>query len=188
MESVRYLVRQTRMDWQTMQFHFDQVTCWNVNNWFWAKNRRNWKAKNFLKYTLTRDNHFKFGYDGSYFVPRSSVEQKWSISYGHCRRTPNSFRLECLQAAREIAEKATFPIYVCLSGGIDSEIVAESFRLAGIPFVAGIMRFNDNLNRHDILWALKYCIKHNVEYRFFDVNVFEFYESSEFKTVAHSSG
>jgi len=123
---------------------------------------------------LTHNNHFKFGYDGGFFnVPRI----KWNIEYGKISRPIKSFGEECLLTAELIYNEhaKSKPIYLCLSGGIDSEIIALSFLEKKIPFVVAIMRFNDGLNEHDIKYSIDFCLTNNINYKIFDLNVEEFY-------------
>ena len=116
---------------------------------------------------LTRNNHFQFGYD---------TNKKWVVSYGHASRPVTTWEQECINTADEIFQSTIKPIQVCFSGGVDSEVVAESFRKSGNPFEITIMRFENNLNLHDIEWAIKYCDKHKIKCNFYDINVHDFYK------------
>ena len=82
--------------------------------------------------TLTYKNHFKFGYNSDWYNLRQSEEDIWHIKYGRCERDPLDFRSECVNAAKLIRESTNLPIYVCFSGGVDSEIVVRSFMEANI--------------------------------------------------------
>ena len=59
-----------------------------------------------------------------------------------------------------------YKFVLALSGGIDSEITAETFYKLGIPFRAISQSLFDGTNKHDIMYAVKYCkdrgIKHHV--------------------------
>jgi len=136
---------------------------------------------------LTKNNHFKFGYDLQYFQPRRSPEQKWTSYYGSIERPVKDWKSECISAAKEIAASTSKKIYVCFSGGIDSEVTIESFRLAGVPVTAAIVRFNDRLNDHDIDWAEKYCSKHSIPIEYFDVDIFSFYKTEEYHNIIEAT-
>lgn len=142
------------------------------------------KPNNGYHLELTKNNHFRFGYDRVPFVTRTSSEQKWSVEYGRCKRVPLDWRSECLIAAKEIRGSTTQDLYVCFSGGIDSQVVAESFRFARVPFRAAILRFKKDLNIHDISWAVIYCETNGVPYEFFDVDIDEFFLGGELKVMA----
>lgn len=60
------------------------------------------------------------------------------------------WRAECIDAAPEIRKSTNKKLVLAMSGGVDSEIVAESFRLANIPFSTVICRFTIDLNSHDV--------------------------------------
>ena len=66
--------------------------------------------------------------------------------------------------ARE-AEKSAFYYYkkyrhkkliLCISGGLDSLVMAESFLRAGVPFSASIWRYKQDLNDYDINSAIRF--------------------------------
>lgn len=133
---------------------------------------------------LTQNNHFKFGYDGTPFVFRSSFDQNWWVDYGRCTRRALDWRSECIIAARQIRASTMQNLWVCFSGGIDSQVVAEAFRYAKIPFKAAIMRFKKDLNIHDIAWAVIYCETHGVPYEFFDIDIEEFFLGGELLALA----
>jgi hypothetical protein len=117
---------------------------------------------------LTDRNHIQF----------VSSTETWSARYGRCRRPVQSFRQECLMTARLIASKTHQPIWVLFSGGLDSEVVAQSFELAAVPFHIAIMRFSQDLNQHDIEWAVKACQKNKWPFTFFDLDIHQFWEKN----------
>ena len=84
------------------------------------------------------------------------------------------------------AEKSAFYFYkkykskrlvLCLSGGLDSEVMAESFLRAGIPFSASIWRYKNNMNDYDIKTAIKFCEKHKVDYEIEEGDLELFYKN-----------
>ena len=85
-----------------------------------------------MKLELSQNNHFKFGYNGAWFNERSEDRDQWIVSYGRCSREPEDWRSECLETARLIQSSTSKPINVLFSGGIDSEVVLQSFMFAGI--------------------------------------------------------
>lgn len=109
---------------------------------------------------------------------RTCADDIWCFKYDKLKRKPLGFKEECILTAKKIREDTNLPIYVCMSGGLDSTVVAESFRLAGINFTAAIMRFEDSLNYHDIKYAFEYCKRYNIPFKVFDINVEEFLEKN----------
>ena len=68
-------------------------------------------------------------------------------------------RLACRvhQDSAAIRDDADGDLWVLFSGGIDSEVVVQSFLFAGVPIKVGITRFAHHLNRHDIIYAARFC-------------------------------
>ena len=132
---------------------------------------------------LTHRNHFRFGYaiddDAAprWFVDRPSPEARWSVAYGRAVREPADWRAECIETARLVAAATDLDLWVLFSGGIDSEIVVQSFLFSGIPFRVAITRFRHDLNRHDIAFAIKFCEAHGLRYRLLDLDVERFFAS-----------
>jgi len=129
---------------------------------------------------VSHNNHFKFGYNQIPFNFRISAMDKWWVSYGKCERPTFSFKEECLQTARQIQRDAGQKITVLFSGGADSEVALQSFLLAKIPVRAAILRFKNDLNIHDISYAVIACEKWGVPYHFFDLDLLQFWENQLF--------
>lgn len=76
-----------------------------------------------------------------------------------------NFVQACVMAAEHHKREADLldkKIYVCMSGGLDSEITAMSFKLAGIDFVPFIVDYNGK-NSHDTSYATVWCLENNVK-------------------------
>lgn len=140
-----------------------------------------------LKLELTRNNHFQFGYNGIAYNSRQSVNDKYFIRYGKCHRPVLDWRAECVKAAQDLQASTEKPLYLCFSGGLDSEVVAESLRYARVPFRAAITRFEKDLNIHDFSWAVTYCETHHIPYEFMPLNIEEFYLGGEIWNYAKPS-
>src|SRR5262245_46920274 len=109
---------------------------------------------------LTHENHFKFGYDGRWFAKRQVQEEMWSVAYGRCTRPASDWRTECISTARLIRDATDLDLWVLFSGGIDSEVVLQSFMFAGVPCSAAITTFRQDLNAQDVRYAVKFCETH----------------------------
>lgn len=127
---------------------------------------------------LTKNNHFRFGFDALDFSKRKNADQAWQVSYGQCTRTPLPFKEECIETAHLIRRSTQESLWVCFSGGIDSEVVARSFLAAGIDFNCAILRFPEQLNEHDIRWAREFCESRSLPYRYFDIDPREFWRTN----------
>lgn len=134
-----------------------------------------------LKFNYTHQNHFKWGW-GDDWYNKPDPTQKYKIHLGHVSRPVGSFRQECINAARLIADKATKPIIIGLSGGSDSQIVCLSFMEIGVPFKVVIVKLYTGdgklCNGHDIATAYEFCKKFNLEYIEFSLNMDKFYRTT----------
>ena len=98
----------------------------------------------------------------------------FKIWYSHCQRAPTTWTEEIKKSAQMLASSTNRDIWICMSGGIDSEVVAKTFKDLGIPFRALIAQFPDKLNEHDIVYARRWCEHYNVEYKLIDFNMLDF--------------
>lgn len=144
------------------------------------------QSQNEIQYT--RNNHFEFGFNNIKSSARKLPSDEFFVRYGRCEQEPLDFKSECTNAAREIFRSRQKPLYLCLSGGVDSEVMCEAFRMAGVPFKIIIARFNQNLNEHDYSWAVRYCQKHGLDFQFYDLDALLFFESTEYHWMLRSTG
>lgn len=63
---------------------------------------------------------------------------------------------------------------VCLSGGIDSQTVVDTFLYAGVTPEVVIFNFLDDHNIHDVSHAIKFCESRNITPRLIDLDVIRF--------------
>ena len=137
----------------------------------------------------TNMNHFKFGYDGNWYVPRTSRYQKWQCQYGVAEEKL-SVREANRRAALKIQENAQGkPIYLLLSGGSDSEVAALSFIDAGVPFTAAILKYkvySDNkvLNQEESRYADELCEKYSIPKKEFIMHPETYWNTQEYRDIA----
>jgi hypothetical protein len=105
------------------------------------------------------------------------------VIYPEITSAIKDFKSECILAVNKIADKNTdkLPYAIMVSGGIDSELVAESFLLAGEHFICAIGRLMTSINSHriefnqdDYRYAVDWCIRNNVEIIFVDIDIFKY--------------
>lgn len=60
---------------------------------------------------------------------------------------------------------------ITMSGGIDSELVAETFYLLDIPFRVLIQRLFKGANDYDIMYAVKFCKERSIPYDIIGLSV-----------------
>lgn len=126
---------------------------------------------------LSHKNHFEFGYNGRAFVNRGADSDQWYVKYGRCERQPLNFHEECMRTASVIRNNTNQPLVVLFSGGVDSEVALRSFVDAGIDVSVAILRFKNDLNVHDISWAIIICEQLKVPYKIHDLDLLNFWKS-----------
>lgn len=103
------------------------------------------------------------------------------LNLDNSERPVLSFPEEVENTCRQIYTEASGkPIWLFLSGGIDSEIIARTFLKLDIPFSCMIVRFSDDLNSHDIEYALEFVLKHKVPYHIYDMDPIEFIQECRY--------
>lgn len=122
-------------------------------------------------------NHWRFGWDKGTYNFEKQTQKLW-VSFGPCRRAVKSFDFEIAAAARRIAENTTKPIYVAMSGGIDSELVARILIQEKIRFVPVIVQFDHDYNKQDISYAFDFCKLHNLNPEIIQLDIVDFFEKS----------
>lgn len=133
-------------------------------------------------FDYTHQNHFKFGYrihDEYYwmFPTPASAEHEFAVAYGVCKQEPTDFKEECYRAARLIHESSDEIANIMFSGGNESEIVVRSFLAQGLPFRVSILKFKNNINLHDISFAVVFCEQRGIEYDIIELDIKQFLEN-----------
>lgn len=124
------------------------------------------------------------GYDGVADAFRTSQDQKYDLMIAKPSRW-GTLAQESLESARRIRDSTDKEIVVLYSGGLDSEWVLESFRLARIPVTALCVVYKNGLNSHDMWWARRYLARvPSVKQEFYELDLLEWYKSQEQKDLA----
>ena len=107
-------------------------------------------------------------------------DQQFSIAFLPRTRPSKNFYDEVDAAARDVASEASRlnkPIWVCFSGGIDSEVVCESLYRQGIHFRALTLQHTAGTNAYDIAYAKRWCKAHQVEQKIVPIDMEKFIRS-----------
>jgi hypothetical protein len=102
----------------------------------------------------------EFSYLCSSLIPSIGVRATVPIY----RRRSKSFKNDLSLLVKAFVAKygADYNFVLALSGGIDSEVTAETFYEQGVPFRAVTQRLFNGENDHDIIYAAKYCKDRNI--------------------------
>ena len=125
-------------------------------------------------------NNIFFGYiKNNQLVPfsiRSSDDDIFIERSTGINRKFGNIKEELFIAAEMIADIES-EISILMSGGLDSEIIAKTFKERGIKFTAYTYRFKNNLNYHDISYAISWCKENNIKHEIIDVDVVKWLEN-----------
>lgn len=88
------------------------------------------------------------------------------------KRRSKSFKEDLFKLAKAFSQKhSSYQYVITMSGGIDSEVTAETFYKLGIPFRVLIQRLFKGANDHDIIFAVKYCKDRNIPFKIVDLSI-----------------
>ncbi|HVP43625.1 MAG TPA: hypothetical protein VMS96_09330 [Terriglobales bacterium] len=96
------------------------------------------------------------------------------FTFSHCTREPLSWTEELEKAAIDLAKSARRPIWICSSGGVDSETLCEIFLRLNLSFKVLTLEFVDGKNAHDIVHAKQWCKQHGVAQELYPFDIFDF--------------
>jgi hypothetical protein len=103
-----------------------------------------------------------------------TIAGSFKISFKRCSREPKSWKEELYAAALEIVNESTKPLWLCFSGGIDSEVLCEAFFNQGINFSVLTLEHVGGTNEHDIGFARKWCRAHGVTQKIVQIDMDKF--------------
>ncbi len=96
------------------------------------------------------------------------------------------FKSALVERAKKLKGRKNYLYY---SGGVDSEVVLLSFLEAQVQFTPVIFIWENDkreaLNCHDVQYAFKFCVKHNLYPIVRTLNVERFWKSEEIVEMAH---
>lgn len=88
------------------------------------------------------------------------------------RRYGPSIRHDLFTLAKQFAERyRKYNFYIALSGGIDSEITAETFYQLGIPFEAVTLRLFGGKNDYELLYVNEFCKNRSIKSTIIDLDL-----------------
>lgn len=93
-----------------------------------------------------------------------SYENGFDINFHPLKRNLYNWYDEVYNTSLEIYKSTKKPIYVCFSGGIDSEVIVKTFIKNKIPFKVFIVKHNNSTNDHDIWHAITFCKENKLEF------------------------
>lgn len=87
------------------------------------------------------------------------------------KRRSKSFHSDLTLLVKAFANKyKDYNFILAMSGGIDSEVTAETFYQLKIPFQCISQKLFDGTNNHDIVYAAKYCKDRNLSHKIINLS------------------
>jgi hypothetical protein len=90
------------------------------------------------------------------------------------RHRSSSFKRDLESLVTQFHQHHCGAYVITMSGGIDSEVTAEAFYQLKIPFRVLILSLFDQMNRGDIIWAVKWCKDREIPYTIVKLSFDEF--------------
>jgi hypothetical protein len=138
----------------------------------------------------TIDENFAYGYGNAVHNLRDHPNADFKCYYARAKRTPASFRDECVRVCEKISDYAIsqnrIP-YVLLSGGLDSEIVVRSYVESNRDFRVVTNRFLNDLNSHEIEHVENLCNSLGIKPHYIDIDVKKWLVGKESSKYAQES-
>tara|TARA_Y100001963_G_scaffold65907_1_gene91833 strand:- start:35790 stop:36752 length:963 start_codon:yes stop_codon:yes gene_type:complete len=102
------------------------------------------------------------GYYGHEFIPSLGVY----VTAPHYKKHSKTIREDYFYIVENFVKKyKDYEFVLGLSGGIDSEVCAETFYQLGIPFTALSLRLFNGKNDFDLVYAAKYCVDRKIKHK-----------------------
>lgn len=102
---------------------------------------------------------------------------KLQLTFGSVTRSPMDWNLEVERSVLEVANRATKPIWICSSGGIDSELICDLMLRAKVPFKVLTVQHKSGSNSGDVKWAFDWCKVNGVEQRIVSFDPVSFFSN-----------
>jgi hypothetical protein len=101
---------------------------------------------------------FDYNYQNT---PNTNINQRFEVNFKPTSRPVLEWKQELLISIKDIPTKK--PIYLCMSGGIDSEVVAQLLIQSKIKFKAITFKHIKGTNQNDTCCADEFCKANNIE-------------------------
>lgn len=124
------------------------------------------------------NNWMSFSYNGVEYGKKIKFDDVLTINFNKKISKPTmSYKDALLNNAKIMRDSYNEPFDVCLSGGIDSEIVVRIFKEAGIKHNTFIFKLENDYNIRDVEGAISVCENLSLPYTIIDFNLQDFFEN-----------
>jgi hypothetical protein len=128
------------------------------------------------------ENWMSYSYDGVEYGRKHTDSKEFTVNFNKKISKPlPSYKEALFNNAKIMREMYNEPFDVCLSGGIDSEVVVRTFKELGIKHNTFIFRLENNYNYRDVQSAIELCTQLNVPYHVIDFNIQHFFKNEAYE-------
>lgn len=114
-------------------------------------------------------------FDYSYVnVPNTEIDERFKIEFNPVTRPLMTWKEELFSAMRTLVDSTNKPIYVLMSGGIDSELVARLLLKVGVKFKALTLKHEEGTNEHETRYADWFCNHYKIDQVSVPINITNF--------------
>ena len=121
-------------------------------------------------------------YISNNYIRSSGSGINWTVQIDGPVRPIKSYYEETVNVAEIVWSQKQGNLFLCYSGGLDSEYVLAVFKSLGMPITPVIMR--TQYNHHETQYAFKYCDENSITPVVIDLDYDKFVESGEFLKIA----
>lgn len=126
---------------------------------------------------LRHNNWMSYSYDGEEYSIKKTPKSIFNVHFKKLSLLNLSYKDALFRNASIMKDTFSEPFDVCLSGGIDSEVVVRVFKDLGINFNTYIFKFENNHNVRDVTNAINLCNALNIKYHIVDFNLKKFFKT-----------
>lgn len=123
------------------------------------------------------NNWMSYSYNGIEYGKKTSISDVFTINFNTKNAMITNYHQALLNNAKVMRDSYSDPFDVCLSGGLDSEIVVRIFKNLGIKHNTYIFKLENDYNVRDYNNAITLCGQLDIPYTVIDFNVQKFFEN-----------
>ncbi len=132
----------------------------------------------------SKDDHVKYGFNKIHKSFRQSNQDEWFVDFGKCTRRPKNFFDEMILSVQDIRQKTDKTLYFLLSGGVDSEMMANAALASKVENIEFLFTSYNGKNIHDFYYANKWAKSNNIDMKIYNFDALTFFKSSEIKFIS----
>lgn len=118
-----------------------------------------------------------------YTVDPNNIQQ-FEVYFNKVSKPVLSYKEEVIRTVKYIKDSTDRPLYISLSGGVDSEVIVRACLEANINFTAFIVKFEDDKNKHDNKYANALVEKYKIDSFICSLNATDYFKNGYLKYKA----